>query len=54
MNAHYVKMKHKCVNKTNIKICIVEGDVLQFTKPTRPDNKAFPSLTRFWSRGRQK
>ena len=25
MNAHYVKMKHKCVNKTNIKICIVEG-----------------------------
>ena len=25
MNAHYVKMKHKCVNKTDIKICIVEG-----------------------------
>ena len=24
MNAHYVKMKHKCVNKTDIKICIVE------------------------------
>ena len=26
MNAHYVKIKHKCVNKTDIKICIVEGE----------------------------
>ena len=25
MNAHYVTTKHKCVNKTDIKICIVEG-----------------------------
>lgn len=33
MNAHYVTTKHKCVNKTDIKICIVEGGGVQGAEP---------------------
>ena len=46
MNAHYVKMKHKCVNKTNIKICIVEGGggAVQGAEPLALVFLSMPSL----------